>query len=129
VSSEPGAGQNEDQTFENVFGQQGRNGIEYLGFRYDGEHIFLRDSTLSNLYRKIAHTARYAANSIARRFPNKDASELASVFDYESLIEQFGRVRNFEEKDREYKNWTFWTYVRRTSEILGPLEAVSKGVE
>ena len=113
--------QGDNQTFVKVFGSEGRNGLEYLGFRYDGEHIYLRDSTLSNLYRKIARAARYAANSLARRFPNKDADELAYQFDYETLVQKFGRVRNFNEKDKDYKNWTFWTYVRRTSEILGPL--------
>lgn len=115
------SGTGEKQAFKRIFGKQGRNGIEYLGFRYNGEHAFLRDSTLSNLYRKIARSARYTANSLARRFPNKDFDELAQIFDYDELIEQFGRVRDFDEKDREYKSWTFWTYVRRASTILGEL--------
>jgi hypothetical protein len=109
------------QTFEKLLGRQGRNGIEYLGFRYDGKRVYLRDSTLSNLYRKVARSARYAANALARRYPNKDAAELSSAFDYEALIQKFGRARNFDEADKEYRSWTFWTYVRRASQILGPL--------
>jgi hypothetical protein len=112
---------NGTRTFNRVYGKQGRNGLEYLGFRFDGQHVYLRDSTLSNLYRKITRTARYEANSLARRYPNKDFDELNSVFDYEALIQKFGRVRDFEEKDKDYKNWTFWTYVRRATSVLGTL--------
>ena len=35
-----------------IDGSQGKNGLEYLGFRYDGKRVYLRDSTVSGFYRK-----------------------------------------------------------------------------
>lgn len=111
----------EDQTFERIEGTQGRNGLEYLGFRYDGKHVYVRDSTLSNLRRKVARAARGDAHRYARRYPDKDAAQLRSIFDYERLIKRFGKVEDFGEKHDDYRNWTFWTYAKRSAQIFGPL--------
>lgn len=111
----------DQQQFERVHGTQGRNGLEYLGFRYDGRYVYLRDATLSNLCRKVARAARRDANAAARRYPDKDAPALRTLFNYERLIKRFGKVEDFEEKQHEYRNWTFWTYANRASKIFGPL--------
>jgi hypothetical protein len=111
----------EVQDFEVVEGTQGKNGIEYLGFRYDGKKIFIRDSTISNLYRKVASSFRYAAVSLVKRYPGKDYAFLKSRFDYEKLIQNFGRVKDFGEIGDDYRNWTFWTYARRAARIFGPI--------
>jgi hypothetical protein len=100
-------------------GTQGRNGIEYLGFRYDGRRIYIRDSTLSNLQRKIARSARRSAFALVRRYPDKSLTELQSLFNYEHLVQKFGRVREFGELNEEYRSWTFWTYARRAAKLLG----------
>jgi hypothetical protein len=111
----------EDQDCKIVQGTQGKNGIEYLGFRYDGKKIFIRDGTISNLYRKVASSSRYAAVSLVKRYPGRDHAFLASRFDYEKLIQNFGRVKDFGEIGDDYRNWTFWTYARRAAKIFGPL--------
>lgn len=109
------------QSCELVQGTQGKNGLEYLGFRFDGRYAYLRDSTLSNLYRKITRNARREANALARRYPSKDASQLTAIFDFDSLIKRFGRVEDFGEAHADYKNWTFWTYARRAAAVFGSL--------
>lgn len=109
----------DDQTVHHAFGTQGRNGLEYLGFRYQGEKVYLRDSTLSNLHRKISSAARRAAN--ARRYPDKDALQLTSLFNYQLFVKKFGRVEDFFEKGHEYHNWTFWTYAKRAIDVMFPL--------
>jgi hypothetical protein len=83
--------------------------------------IYIRDSALSNLRRKVARAARRAANTYARRYPDKGASELKKLFNYERLIKQFRKVEDFGEKQEDYRNWTFWTYAKRASEVFGPL--------
>jgi hypothetical protein len=108
------------QTCKLVRGIQGKNGLEYLGFRFDGRKIFIRDSTLSNLYRKVARSARYEAVSLVRRYPGKGYKFLLKQFDYERLIRRFGRVKDFGELADDYRKWTFWTYARRAATILGP---------
>ncbi len=104
-----------------VEGEQGRNGLEYLGFRYNGERVYIRDSTLSNLRRKVARVARREALVAARRYPTKDLRYLIANFDYERLIARFGRVEEFGEYHNDYRTWTFWTYVTRASKVFGAM--------
>jgi hypothetical protein len=110
-----------DQKFQHVSGKQGVNGLEYLGFRYDGRRVYLRDSTLSGLWRKVTFAARRDANIFARKHADKDAAELQAMFNYERLVKEFGKVEDFGEKQDDYRKWTFWTYSRRAAEIFGPL--------
>lgn len=93
-----------------------KKGLEYLGFRYDGKYCYIRDSTISNLYRKITRKARREAFAAARRYSNKSAEEIKELFNYELLIKEFGRVEDFPEVRHKYENWTFWTYARRAAE-------------
>ncbi len=111
----------DEQTFKRVHGKQGGNGLEYLGFRYDGRKVYLRDSTLSGLRRKVAFAARRDAAICANKHPTKGAIDLHAEFNYERLIKQFGKVEDFAEKRDDCREWTFWTYARRAAEIFGPL--------
>lgn len=113
----------DDQTFTWVHGKQGRNGLEYLGFRYDGRKVFLRNSTLSGLRRKVAFAARREARICTDRYPAKGTADLKAEFNYERLIKRFGKVEDFNEKRDDFRQWTFWTYARRAAEIFGPLGA------
>jgi hypothetical protein len=98
---------------------KGRNGLEYLGFRYDGQNILLRDSTISNLYRKVASVAHSHAMATVKRYPGKTSSELRQMFNFEQFTKRFGRVEGFEPSSST-KTWTFWTYVVRAVEEFGP---------
>ncbi len=101
---------------------RGRNGLEYLGFRFDGELAFIRDGTLSGLARKVSAAARASGVRMVARYPGKDLNWLVDHFNYEELTKKFGRVEQFEELC-DKKQWTFWTYVHRASEVFGPLGA------
>lgn len=103
-----------------VHGTQGANGLEYLGFRFDGKRVYLRDTTLSNLYRKVAMAARRDANIHARRYPDRSSEQLKGTFDYNRLIARFGRVEDFAENSKDYTKWTFWTYAKKAAEVFGP---------
>ena len=107
-----------DQGFEFVEGAQGKNGFEYLGFRFDGTRVYLRDSTLSRFYRKITYSARRSASAFVSRYPGKDLDFLIDNFDIESFVKKFGRVEDFD-KSSDYRTWTFWTYARRAAEVFG----------
>lgn len=99
---------------------KGKNGLEYLGFRYDGRNVFLRDSTISNLYRKVASVARNHAETTVKRYPGKCHSELCQMFNFQEFTKRFGRVEGFEPSSTN-KTWTFWTYVVRATDEFGPL--------
>jgi hypothetical protein len=110
-----------DQEFKRVFPKLGSNGLEYLGFRYDGRFVYLRDSTLSNLRRKMVRRARAAAIRHVIRYSDKDAATLKAMFNHDDLATKFRRVENFYEKVGDPREWTFWTYAKRASETFGGL--------
>ncbi|WP_286721929.1 reverse transcriptase domain-containing protein [Devosia sp. 63-57] len=95
--------------------------LEYLGFKYDGKHILIRDKTMSSLYRKVAANCRAIAHSFAKRYQGKSTAEIMSMANVEKLIQAFGPVRDFETKSDDYRKWTFSTYVKRASKVMGPL--------
>lgn len=113
------------QTARNISGLGSKDGIEYLGFRFDGRNIYIRNSTISNLYRKLKSSARRRAHSCAKRYPDKNLLQLKKLFDYEGLVKQFGRVEDFRDLQDNaeigsHRHWTFWTYVKRSADTFGP---------
>ncbi|MEQ9566272.1 MAG: hypothetical protein RLN85_10755, partial [Pseudomonadales bacterium] len=96
------------------------DGIQYLGFRFDGRNVYLRNSTLSNFYRKITKRARKQARHHATRFEGKSKEWLIDHFDFHEFEARFGRVRDFESVSGK-TSWTFWTYARRASERFGKI--------
>jgi len=109
----------DNATFTFVEGEQGKNGLEYLGFRFDGRSIYLRDSTLSGFYRKITHSIRHEVHAFTARYPGKSVDFLIQKFDTEALVKKFGRVEDFD-PNSECQDWTFWTYARRAARKFGP---------
>lgn len=94
------------------------DGIQYLGFRFDGKKVYLRNSTMSNFYRKITRRARKQAEFHFRRYEGKSKEWLMEHFNFHDFENQFGRVRDFESASGK-SSWTFWTYARRASERFG----------
>lgn len=105
-------------SYEYVEGEKGKNGLEYLGFRFDGKSVYLRDSTLSGLYRKTMRSMHHEVRSFIARYPGKDREFLLSNFNVEELIKKFGRVEDFDDS-KTCEDWTFWTYARRAADVFG----------
>ncbi len=103
-------------------GRIGLNGFEYLGFRFDGNGIYLRDSTFANLKRKIRTRSRSAAKKFVRERITLNIAALSELFKLEKkrIMESFGRVRNFESSVLNPQDWTFTTYAKRISAVLDP---------
>ncbi len=110
----------DNQKFERIEGELGRNGLEYLGFRYDGRCIRVRDATVSGLYRKVTAGLRAECAALVARYPGKDHAFLLEKFDFPGFLERHGRVEDFS-PDKDYDNWTFWTYAKRAMARFGPL--------
>lgn len=95
--------------------------FEYLGFRYDGRHAFIRDKTMSNLHRKIASVCRATAIRQVKRYQGKPVNDILALTDIEKLIQTFGSVEDFRSKAADYRSWTFTTYAKRASKTMGTL--------
>jgi hypothetical protein len=105
-------------SFNLINGKQGKNGLEYLGFRFDGRKVYLRDSTLSGFYRKVTFALRHEVRAFVARYPGKDIEFLLTNFKVEEFFSRFGRVEDFD-LNSDYQDWTFWTYARRAAEEFG----------
>lgn len=108
-----------EQTFEHVRGPQGANGFEYLGFRFDGKNVYVRDSTMSRLYRKVSLTAKGFANNFANSHPDKSAEEIISTFNYSDFSQRFLKVHPDDLSPDDHATWTFYSYLKRASETFG----------
>lgn len=109
------------QRFRMVHGAQGKNGVEYLGFRYDGKRVYLRDSTVSSLRRKVAQTARRAARRWVEKNAEVSLDDLKNTFDYNRVVKRYGKVENFYAHRSDVYSWTFWTYAKRSAAVFGAL--------
>lgn len=110
----------EGQGFAKIAGAQGENGLEYLGFRYYRKAAYLRDATLSRLYRKVTRAIRSEARALVRRYPGRDQAYIERQFNAPLFMQRYGRVAHFDPQG-SYSTWTFWTYARRAIETFGNL--------
>lgn len=102
-----------------IKGDQGRNGVEYLGFRFDGAKVYIRDSTMSRLYRKVSRTAIGIAVGFARSDSSLDADSLLKKFNYSKFSQRYSRVLDETLSGEDYSTWTFYSYLKRASETFG----------
>jgi hypothetical protein len=99
------------------------NGLSYLGFRFDGQRVYLRDGTLGGFWRKASAMLSREVVSLVKRYPGKDLTFLRGEFNVDHVIQRVGRVRGFERR-LDKKSWTFWTYVTRANTIFGDMSHI-----
>lgn len=107
--------------------RKGHDGLSYLGFRYDGHNVFLRNSTISNLTGKMYRSCQAIALNHVDRYPDKDLDWLLDNAPLEQLAVRFFQVENFDEVvsnsraagSLAFKKMTFFTYARRAIEEFG----------
>lgn len=96
-----------------------KNGFEYLGFRYDGRRVYVRDSTISRFYSKVAGAAKRDARRHVENNPTLDAGELIGTFDFPLFSQRFSKVKK-SNLTSDYRSWTFYSYLKRSAEAFGP---------
>lgn len=95
-----------------------KRGLEYLGFRFDGKAIYIKDSTLSNLGRKSAYAARIAVRRHQKLYPSHTMEDLKLHINRVRFVKKFGRVENWSDASSDVTKWTFWTYIKRCEEVF-----------
>jgi hypothetical protein len=94
------------------------DGLEYLGFRFDGKSTYIRNKTLSGVLRKMKMAVRREVRRAVERHPGKDVAFLERQVLREGIFQRFRKVRDFDEKLSK-RSWTFYTYIRRAAAIFG----------
>lgn len=73
------------------------DGLSYLGLRYDGRKVYLRNSTVSNALGKIERSIKAAAINHVDRHMNKSLAWLLRNAPTSDLLEHYFQIRDFEE--------------------------------
>ena len=97
-------------------------GLSYLGFRFDGQSVFFRNSTIAHLNGKLFRSCRAASHAHVNMHMEKDLVWLLENRPISQLRQQFMSVEDFEAKlesaeksgDSGYELMTFWSYAKRS---------------
>jgi len=108
------------QYHTHIIGKSSRNGLEYLGFQFDGKTVQLRNSTLSNAWRKLKRRSYGWAKRWVRRHRAKGDAWMRANAPVEAQIEKILRRVSVREKD--FRKWTFNKYVQRCSKTFADYE-------
>lgn len=100
--------------FRHLYGSASRNGLEYLGFEYNGVSVKIKNSTLSNAWRKIKRRAYGHASRFVKRYKGKGRGWLIDNYPQISLETRILRDVTYSQ-DIGYDTWTFIKYMRRAS--------------
>ncbi|MBB6506852.1 hypothetical protein F4695_000171 [Rhizobium soli] len=100
--------------FKHLYGSASRNGLEYLGFEYNGHIVKLKNSTLSNAWRKIKRRSYGHASRFVKRYRDKGVVWLQNNYPGLSLETKMLRDVTYNQ-DIGFETWTFVKYVRRAS--------------
>lgn len=103
--------------FSHLYGKASKNGLEYLGFEFDGRTVKIKNSTLSNAWRKLKRRAYGDAWRYVKRYRAKGKVWLISNYDQQNLETRLLRDVTFNQ-DTGYETWTFSKYVSRASKAF-----------
>lgn len=96
-----------------------KNGFEYLGFRYDGRRVYVRDSTISRFYGKVAGAAKRDGRQHVEKNPTLDVQALIYDFNFPLFSQRFSKVKK-SNLTSDYRSWTFYSYLKRSAQAFGP---------
>ena len=111
------------QIYTHIYGNSCQNGIEYLGFQFNGKAVQLKNSTISNAWRKLKKRAHGWAKSWVKRYRNKGDQWLLDNAPIQDKATEVLRVLSGEQlKKSTVDDWTFISYVERAKRCFSDYE-------
>lgn len=108
------------QYFTRITGASSQNGLEYLGFQFDGKQVQLKNSTLSNAWRKLKRRSYGWARRWVRQHRAKGDRWLRKNAPIDFQIQKILQRVSVQETD--HKKWTFNRYVSRCEKAFSGYE-------
>lgn len=109
--------------FSHLFGDNVRNGLEYLGFEFNGRLVKIKNSTLSNAWRKLKRYSCGHARYFVRRYRDKGSKWLVDNYPFSDIEMRMLRDVTFNQ-DTGFNTWTFIKYSRRASRVFVDFERI-----
>jgi Reverse transcriptase (RNA-dependent DNA polymerase) len=111
----------EKQIYTQIVGSASFNGIEYLGFQYDGEAVQIKNSTMSNAWRKLKRRSYGWAKRYVKRYRAKGDQWLLTNAPLENKVtEVIKSVNGVNASD--YSELTFRKYAGRAQKVFCSFE-------
>jgi len=102
------------QTYKHYFGMASKNGLEYLGFEFNGVVVKIKVATLSNAWRRLKRRSYGFAKRYVRQYRLKGNAWIASNYPA-AMLEVKILKKVTAGQDDGFKSWTFIRYVRQAS--------------
>lgn len=109
--------------YNRIYGKSSPNGLEYLGFEFNGENVKIKNSTLSNAWRKIKRRAYGHASRYVKQYRGKGKIWLAKNYPAGELETKFLRDVTYSQ-DISTEKWTFVKYAKRASKTFIGFNAI-----
>lgn len=97
-------------------------GLEYLGFRFDGRSVRFRDSTVGKLRSKVRKCVKAEIHRYIRRHPSRSMSRLIREFPMGAVTPKVGRIdelTRMETTTAGRKPMSFWSYAKSSEAVFG----------
>ncbi|CZT35433.1 reverse transcriptase domain-containing protein [Rhizobium sp. 9140] len=103
--------------FARLFGTSSANGLEYLGFEFDGTSVRLRNKTMSNAWRRMKRRSYGHASRFVKQYRGKGKLWLNQNYPFLELETRILRDVTIAQ-DVGVRSWTFIRYVRRSNKVF-----------
>jgi len=100
--------------FTHRYGKSSKNGLEYLGFQFDGVQVRIKDATLSNAWRKLKKRSYGYAWRFVKRYRARGIEWLSVNYPSSLLEKQLLQCVTYSQ-DTGFEKWTFLKYVERAN--------------
>lgn len=114
---------NDNLNFAHLFGEASKNGLEYLGFAFNGKVVALKDATLSNAWRKLHRRSYGYAWRFVKRYRDKGSKWLFENYPVDWLLKRIIQRVSFSQ-DGGVEDWTFLRYVSRARKIFDDFDTI-----
>jgi len=108
------------QYFTHIAGASSQNGLEYLGFQFDGKQVQLKNSTLANAWRKLKRRSYGWARRWVRQHRAKGDRWLRRNAPIDFQIQKI--LQRVSVRETDHKKWTFNRYVSRCEKAFSGYE-------
>lgn len=109
--------------FRSIFSEKNKNGLEYLGFEYDGRVVKIKNATLSNAWRKLKRHSYGFAKRYVKRNRSRGDRWVMDNFPRSWMQKKLLKDVSYSQ-DTGYEEWTFVKYIRRASKLFNGYERI-----
>lgn len=100
--------------------------FDYLGFRFDGRIVTIKDGTMHNYFRKMTYGIRQEARWLSSRYKDKTVDEVLALANFSIIYKKYGTIEDYRKIDfslpRNKKKLTYIAYAQKSLYVFKGFE-------